>query len=944
MKTMDRHSAIGALFLFTAAILILSLASPVASDQSGRAEPAVLPGGGPLIRTITIHIPGEFRDAPALKLMARDLLFVKEGTPFTPDALEQSLTALGLSERFSAVSVDSRDTGEALDLLFELTPAPLVRDIRMRGIYPYFEQDIRKVMTIGPGSPVTASKLREQEDLIAAFYLREGYIDPRVRAETAGDPREGALSLGITVTRGPYYRLDELVILGNRFFSEGSLRTMTGVSRSRLIPGPAGRFVEENLADDVRNMLQRYRAAGFAECSITSDVHRDPSRSAVSLTLTISEGPRYEVSLEGNRALSRRDLQEDFIFMKEGNRNDASLNRSVRNMMNRYRSRGYPDIRIAMDSETAETDGASVRTVRFVIEEGKRHRVGVITIDGAHSLGEKTVREWLRGGLPEFRQGNTWQASQVDSALFTVTSAYRALGFIDAEAVSDITWRDEQEERIADVTLSITEGVRSMVSHLSFTGLHSVTEEDTLEATELRTGMPLLYHVLEGDRRALAALISEKGRPHVQVLEHLSFSDDRSAAAVEYRAVEGPAVTLGNIYYSGNFRTKERVFRRTLGMRTGDPFSPSRYLQSERNLRNLEILESARFRAIGLAEKVDEVTLLVDVAEKKPYYIEAGFGYESQRGLYADAKAGDGNLLGTNRNAWIGSEVSETGFRTEANLMDPRFLGFSLSAAASLYQERQELFNQAFGTDTYGASLTFARSLTSALSGQLGLRFEEKRLFDRGGGMPAGSEELYSGRSILVAVPALIYDTRDFFIRPRSGLYSTVSVDVSKGVRNSFDDFLKYDVDLRYFRTPLPRVTFALLARAAFLQSFGSSGAIPADQLLFLGGTSTVRGFAENMLRYDAFGNPLGGRASVSGSLEARIDLGRNWELTTFYDTGSVARTFDTFGTDGFRSSVGAGLRYITPIGPMGILYGAKLNRREGEEAGRWHFSIGYTF
>jgi outer membrane protein insertion porin family len=45
-----------------------------------------------------------------------------------------------------------------------------------------------------------------------------------------------------------------------------------------------------------------------------------------------------------------------------------------------------------------------------------------------------------------------------------------------------------------------------------------------------------------------------------------------------------------------------------------------------------------------------------------------------------------------------------------------------------------------------------------------------------------------------------------------------------------------------------------------------------------------------------------------------------------------------------FRSSVGIGLRYVTPIGPMGLLYGYKLNRKEGESPGKFHFSIGYTF
>ena len=49
-------------------------------------------------------------------------------------------------------------------------------------------------------------------------------------------------------------------------------------------------------------------------------------------------------------------------------------------------------------------------------------------------------------------------------------------------------------------------------------------------------------------------------------------------------------------------------------------------------------------------------------------------------------------------------------------------------------------------------------------------------------------------------------------------------------------------------------------------------------------------------------------------------------------------------GSDRFRSSVGLGLRYITPIGPMGLLYGHKLDREEGESAGRFHLSIGYSF
>jgi outer membrane protein insertion porin family len=80
------------------------------------------------------------------------------------------------------------------------------------------------------------------------------------------------------------------------------------------------------------------------------------------------------------------------------------------------------------------------------------------------------------------------------------------------------------------------------------------------------------------------------------------------------------------------------------------------------------------------------------------------------------------------------------------------------------------------------------------------------------------------------------------------------------------------------------------------------------------------------------------------GSLEARIDLGKNFEGSLFYDTGRLSRTKNSIGSDEFRSSIGVGLRYITAIGPVGILYGHKLDRKDGESSGRFHFSIGYTF
>ena len=357
--------------------------------------------------------------------------------------------------------------------------------------------------------------------------------------------------------------------------------------------------------------------------------------------------------------------------------------------------------------------------------------------------------------------------------------------------------------------------------------------------------------------------------------------------------------------------------------------------------------QSVRFRAIGLNEKREEVHLLVDLEEKKPYFIQAGGGYETNTGFYLHAKAGDSNLFGANKDAWIAGEVSQIGYRSELGITEPRLFGTQIATTFGLYSERREAFNQDFGTRSLGSSLGFSRTCFRHTTAGLNFLFEQREQFVRdsiGHTAYVEDEDMLKPRSMLVTTPSIRYDTRDSFIRPRKGILSSLSVDASKGIRNSLDDFLKYRYDVRLYTTPLDRLTFACLGRAGYIDPFGTAERIPDDQLFYLGGTSDVRGFRENMLRIDPDGSPAGGLSMLGGSVEARIDLGRNIEFTLFYDVGHVSSTYVESVSNDTRSSVGVGLRYITPVGPIGFLYGIKLAPEEGESPGRVHFSIGYTF
>ncbi|MRR14327.1 outer membrane protein assembly factor BamA, partial [archaeon] len=207
-------------------------------------------------------------------------------------------------------------------------------------------------------------------------------------------------------------------------------------------------------------------------------------------------------------------------------------------------------------------------------------------------------------------------------------------------------------------------------------------------------------------------------------------------------------------------------------------------------------------------------------------------------------------------------------------------------------------------------------------------------------------KETLKPRSIFIVTPGVTFDTRDSFTRPRKGYFASYTMDISKGLLNSrdIDNFIKYRIDCRTFFTPFERITFAWMGRAGYIQPTNNADKIPDDQIFYLGGILDVRGYDDNMLLYDANGNPVGGRLLLLNSVEARLAIIDNLELALFVDTGSLRITNNDPVVPEVRSSYGTGLRYITPIGPISLLYGHKFRTEEGESRYKWHFSLGYTF
>ena len=204
------------------------------------------------------------------------------------------------------------------------------------------------------------------------------------------------------------------------------------------------------------------------------------------------------------------------------------------------------------------------------------------------------------------------------------------------------------------------------------------------------------------------------------------------------------------------------------------------------------------------------------------------------------------------------------------------------------------------------APLNFSYRWSPRIATSLGLRYEQRTQFTlTSDASTLDDPSAYEDRIFWVTTPSVSYDSRDSFIRPTRGIFSSISVDISSGLKGSLDNFLRYQADLRGFYTPYPRLTLAAIGRVGYLAPLGADDELPDDQLFFLGGTVDVRGFGENLLRYDANGNPVGGRLALSTALEARYEIKRNLELALFVDGGSLQEALSSAG-DG-RLALGCG-------------------------------------
>ncbi|MCB9653023.1 MAG: BamA/TamA family outer membrane protein [Deltaproteobacteria bacterium] len=518
-----------------------------------------------------------------------------------------------------------------------------------------------------------------------------------------------------------------------------------------------------------------------------------------------------------------------------------------------------------------------------------------------------------------------------------------------------------------------------------------------IDVAALELNRPLVYGRYVDLRAQVQAFYVAQGFAHATVEGRVLVDREAHSAVVRLVLDSGPSVRFGAIRVEGLSEIPESSVRHRIFWEPGDGFDPDKLLRTRRALYASGLVEGVRFEW-SKVDRPEVIDVVLHVAEPTPNELRLGGGigiepvhYELRaRASYARKRFIDPltTLFVDARPAW-------------ALFRNGEYAGFNVQASTSL--ERQDFLVprlKATGTLAY-RQVRYEGYSTLGPSVGVGLNraFLDDRLrIDVKGALEVSAIsadfDLSAVRAfgVSAALPVFLLETtlafegRDDPIEPHKGVFLSGSVELGAATEGEKARYVLLTPDARGYLPLGSRVVLA--GRVKLGARLLATGAVPVTRRYFGGGAEEQRGFARRRLSpgiwHDPDGRvvseadaeaaaqvgtgasstgasgtaanlafvPLGGEASIATSLEARVNVLRIFQqwlaVVAFLDGGDTTLTFSDIDVSRLHWATGGGLRYHTPVGPIRVDVGFRLNRMmpapDPNPAWALHISLGEAF
>jgi outer membrane protein insertion porin family len=920
---------------------------------------------GKPIGSVKLTIEGRETTDPSLT----QVIETSVGEPLSMAAVRESISHLFGLGRFEGLRVDATLDAGRVALVYELSPIHPVTRIQFAGHAnaPGIDEDaLHRAVTDRYGTTPPLARAADMARIVESALADRGYRHAIAtsRAQIEHDPERATLVF--TIEPNARTTVGAVELVGRPTVPRDEFLRRLGLS-------PGSPFQPSRLSAGIDRYVTERRAQGYYEARVVPTITFADEDRLANASIEIRPGPHVRVLFEGDDVPGgRRD--ELVPVEREGSADEDLLEDSTNRIEEYFRNDGYRNA--SAPHSRVERDGDLVIT--FDVKRGPLYRVGTYEITGNTSVPLEDVTPLLR-----LKVEQPFLDSRLDADIATIEALYRRRGFSAARAraaFEKITGSSTPALVPIAVRIVIAEGVRTMVDRVDVQNAGAIGANDIRARLGLQVGGPYVPGQLPTDRDVLVQAYQNLGYQNASVELVPQFSADQTLVTINVRIREGPRIFIDHVLIVGNVRTKTETIERELRIKTGDPYNLVAIDESQRRLAALGLFRRVRISELRHgAETARDV--LITLEEAPVTTIAYGIGAEGNRlatsnedGTVTEQfdiapralfEVGRRNLFGKNRSLNLYTSVSRsvrsnlTEYRVVGTFREPRLFNSAADAFLNVAFEQQHRSTFDFERRSFSANVERRYSGPYRVTGTYQLQrtrvFNQiyaaddpnAPLIDRA--FPQYLLSSFSG--------SLIRDSRDDALDTHTGNYMSANGQLAAEAIGSEIGLIKSFFTAQMFRT-VPRtnrVVFAGSARLGLATGFAGLGDLPAAERFFAGGDTTVRGFALDQLgvrhippepgdTVDANGAAIGGNGLVIFNAELRVPVTGGLGVVGFIDTGNVFAHPTTIEFAEMRSAVGGGIRYKSPIGPLRVDYGVKVNPLPGESRSAWFISFGQAF
>lgn len=525
---------------------------------------------------------------------------------------------------------------------------------------------------------------------------------------------------------------------------------------------------------------------------------------------------------------------------------------------------------------------------------------------------------------------------------------YLREGYADFRVVSSVA--ELTPDRSAFVlTFTVEEGERYRYGNVDLVSKLPDLQTDQLQAfVQPVSGEWYNADEIEATVEALTEEIGRYGYAFVDVRPRVSRRREENLVDVTFEVGEGPRVYVDRIEIEGNVRTLDRVIRREFRLAEGDAFNTAKLQRSRQRIRNLGFFERVEVTNVP-SDQPDRTTIKVEVQEQATGELSLGAGFSSTQGPLADIGIRERNLLGRGQDLRAGVQISGRQQQVDLSFTEPYFLDRNLLAGVDLFHVvRDNSDESSFDLTTSGFSLRAGYRITESLSQRW--KYTLRRDEIDPGSDASRFVRAEEGVDLTSSIgQELVYDKRDSRFDPTEGYFLSLSNEIA-GIGGDVY-YARTEVGAGQYLPLWDEIILGLRGRAGYIVGLGQEVGLN-DR--FQKGGDSFRGFSISGIgpRDTTTDDALGGNQYAIGTVEVAFPLGLPEEY------GFKGRLFSDFGTmsgiddsgfeideaDGFRLSVGFGVTWRSPFGPLRVDIAQPVIKEDVDEVDNVLFSFGTRF